>query len=92
MLENTTLLITGAGRGLGAAIARSAYRHGARVIVNYWQSENQARALVGELGKRARAIRADVHSACEVLHDGTQPLPYKQGLCPSFGFFHLTSL
>lgn len=66
MLENTTLLITGAGRGLGAAIARSAYRHGARVIVNYWQSENQARALVGELGERARAIRADVRSACEV--------------------------
>ncbi len=66
MLENTTLLITGASRGLGAAIARSASRHGARVIVNYWQSEKAAQALVAELGERALAIRADVRSAAEV--------------------------
>ena len=66
MLKNTTLLITGASRGLGAAIARSASRHGARVIVNYWQSEKAAQALVAELGERALAIRADVRSAAEV--------------------------
>lgn len=66
MLKNTTLLITGASRGLGAAIARSASRHGARVIVNYWQSEEAAQALVAELGERALAIRADVRSAAEV--------------------------
>ena len=46
MLEHTTLLITGASRGLGAAIARSAYRHGARVVINYWQSEGAAFAFV----------------------------------------------
>ena len=66
MLKNTTLLITGASRGLGAAIARSASRHGARVIVNYWQSEEAAQALVAELDERALAIRADVRSAAEV--------------------------
>jgi len=66
MLENTTLLITGASRGLGAAIARSAHRHGARVVVNYWQSEDAAHALVAELGDRALAVRADVRSAAEV--------------------------
>jgi 3-oxoacyl-[acyl-carrier protein] reductase len=66
MLEHTTLLITGASRGLGAAIARSAHRHGARVVVNYWQSEDAAHALVTELGERALAIRADVRSATEV--------------------------
>lgn len=66
MLENTTLLITGASRGLGAAIARSASRHGARVIVNYWQSVKAAQALVAELGERALAIRADVRSPAEV--------------------------
>lgn len=66
MLEHTTLLITGASRGLGAAIARSAHRHGARVVVNYWQSEEAAQALVTELGERALAVRADVRSAGEV--------------------------
>ena len=66
MLNHTTVLITGASRGLGAAIARSAHRHGARVIVNYWQSEDAAHALVAELGDRAKAIRADVRSASEV--------------------------
>lgn len=45
MLEHTTLLITGASRGLGAAIARSAHRHGARVIVNYWQSKKAAQEI-----------------------------------------------
>jgi 3-oxoacyl-[acyl-carrier protein] reductase len=74
MLKNTTLLITGASRGLGAAIARSAVRHGARVIVNYWQSEQAAQALAAELGERALAIRADVRSATEVqamVHQAT---------------------
>ena len=66
MLEHTTLLITGASRGLGAAIARSAHRHGARVIVNYWQSKKAAQALVAELGERALAVCADVRSADEV--------------------------
>ena len=66
MLDHTTLLITGASRGLGAAIARSAYRHGARVVINYWQSEGAALALVAELGERAHAIYADVRSAAEV--------------------------
>lgn len=66
MLEQTTVLITGASRGLGAAIARSAHRHGARVVVNYWQSEDAAHALVTALGERALAIRADVRSAAEV--------------------------
>lgn len=66
MLEHTTLLITGASRGLGAAIARSAHRYGARVVVNYWQSKEAAQALVVELGERALAVRADVRSADEV--------------------------
>lgn len=60
------MLITGASRGLGAAIARSAHRHGARVFVNYWQSKEAAQALVVELGERALAVRADVRSADEV--------------------------
>jgi 3-oxoacyl-[acyl-carrier protein] reductase len=62
-LENQTVLITGAGRGLGAAIARAFAREGARVAINYRNSAAQAEALAEELGPRAMAFAADVTDA-----------------------------
>lgn len=54
------VLVTGAGRGLGAAIAKAFVREGARVIVNYHRSKAAAEALAATLGGRAVAIGADV--------------------------------
>ncbi len=54
------VLVTGAGRGLGAAIATAFAGEGARVIVNYHRSEAAAEALAASLSGRAVAIRADV--------------------------------
>ena len=51
---------TGAGRGLGAAIARAASAEGSRVVINYRNSADAALALADELGDRALAVRADV--------------------------------
>ena len=59
-LETQTVVITGAGRGLGAAIARAFVREGARVAINYRNSAAQAEALAEELGPRAMAFKADV--------------------------------
>lgn len=59
-ISDQTVLITGAGRGLGAAIARAFAREGARVAINYRQSKDVAEALAAELGPRAKAFRADV--------------------------------
>jgi len=59
----STVLITGASRGIGAATARLFAQRGWNVAVNYNQSEEAAQALVRELnglGVRACAIRADV--------------------------------
>ncbi len=63
--EKQVVLVSGAGRGLGAAIARAFVENGARVVVNYRRSEAQARALVEELGQRAVAIQADVSDPTE---------------------------
>lgn len=65
-LSAQTVLVTGAGRGLGAAIARAVAQAGARVIINYRQSRQQAEALAHELGPLAVALQADVTDAAQV--------------------------
>ncbi len=65
-LSAQTVLVTGAGRGLGAAIARAVAQAGARVVINYRQSRPQAEALAHELGPLAVALQADVTDAAQV--------------------------
>jgi 3-oxoacyl-[acyl-carrier protein] reductase len=62
-LAGKTALVTGAGRGIGRAIASRLAADGARVIVNYSRSAEQAEALVAEIagaGGQALAVRADI--------------------------------
>lgn len=59
-LADQTVLVTGAGRGLGGAIARAFAREGARVAINYRQSRAAAHALAAALGPRTAAFQADV--------------------------------
>lgn len=57
------LVVTGGGRGIGAAIARLAVRDGHAVCVNYARDDAAANRLVEELraaGGRATAVRGDV--------------------------------
>lgn len=57
------LLVTGASRGIGAAVARLAGRRGYRVCVNFLASERAAGEVVSDItrdGGEAIAVRADV--------------------------------
>jgi len=63
------LLITGAGRGIGAATARLAAARGYDVAVNFASNARAAEAVVADAeraGARAVAIRADVAREAEV--------------------------
>lgn len=68
-LQGKVCLITGASRGIGAAIARSAAQRGAAVAVNYLNSDKQAAhevEAIRRMGARAIAVGADVSSPAGV--------------------------
>lgn len=65
-LPEQIVLVSGAGRGLGSAIAAAFAREGAHVIVNYRASRERAEALAAQLGPRAQALQADVRNAEQV--------------------------
>ena len=63
------MLVTGASRGIGAAIARAAGRAGYRVGVNYLHSEAAAHAVVADIrqsGGEAVALHTDVSRSEDV--------------------------
>lgn len=62
-LDGQVAIVTGASRGIGRACAKELADWGAAVVVNYYQSQEPAEALVKEItgnGGRAIAVRAGV--------------------------------
>ncbi len=61
------MLVTGASRGIGAAISRQAAAAGYTVVVNYSTSTDVAAALADGIGNDSFAVQADVGVEAEVL-------------------------
>ena len=70
ILEGKAAMVTGAGRGVGRAIALALAKEGADVLVNYSSSEGPAMEVVREIermGRKAMAYQADVANEQAVI-------------------------
>jgi NAD(P)-dependent dehydrogenase (short-subunit alcohol dehydrogenase family) len=65
--KKPVMLVTGASRGIGAAISRLAAAADYAVVVNFATSEEIADALAQEIGNGSIAVRADVGDEAAVL-------------------------
>jgi 3-oxoacyl-[acyl-carrier protein] reductase len=74
-LAGTSVLVTGASGGIGAACARAFAAEGARVVVHYHRGRERAEALAAELGG-APVVGADLTDETQVdaLFEAAGPL------------------
>src|ERR1700756_2276542 len=70
-LTGKVAVVTGASKGIGAAIAKNLAAVGASVVVNYASSREGADRVVAEItakGGKAIAVKGDVAKAADVQH------------------------
>jgi NAD(P)-dependent dehydrogenase (short-subunit alcohol dehydrogenase family) len=68
--QRPVIIVTGGGRGIGAATARLAAERGYSVCVNYLHGRDSAEAVVREIGNEgghAAAMQADISSESEIV-------------------------
>lgn len=68
-LQGKVAIVTGGGRGIGAATAKLLASRGAKVVVNYFSNSESAEGVVSEIkaaGGDAIALQADVRDAAQI--------------------------
>ncbi len=58
-LEGKVAIVTGSSRGIGKGIVTKLAQEGAKVVVNYSSSPDQAKAVVDEIVQRRRRSYCD---------------------------------
>ncbi len=81
-LTGKNILITGASRGIGAAIAKTTGACGARVALHYFQNEKQAKAVQKTIGANSGIYQAD-------LADHTQIAGLFSNVVRDYGQLHV---
>jgi acetoacetyl-CoA reductase len=76
LLVDKVAIVTGASRGLGKAIAQELSEHGAKVVINYYQSKEPAEELAKQIrdkGREALVVKAGVAhpDECAALVEAT---------------------
>src|SRR4026207_1096537 len=69
-LQNKVAIVTGGGRDIGKAVSIKLAAEGARVVINYFGSEEKANETVKEIrdsGGKAIAIKGDVTKSSDVI-------------------------
>ena len=66
-LTGRTVLVTGGGRGIGAAVSRRFAAAGARVLVHYGRDREAAKAVAAAAGRGALALAADLADPAAAL-------------------------
>lgn len=66
-LKNQRILVTGASRGIGRAIARQLSESGAEVIIHYNSNKTEAESLLNQLKNSAHIEACDLSQAAEVI-------------------------
>lgn len=65
-IRDQIILVTGGARGLGLAITHALIREGARVVVNYFNSEESAQQLAKNHAQQVFICKADITDAEQV--------------------------
>ena len=95
LLDGKKILVTGAARGIGFAIASSASKAGARVAINDLTAEMADKAVVSitKSGGEACAAPGDVSArggASEIVNQAADALGGLDGLVNNAGMTHFT--
>lgn len=76
----TTVLVTGASRGIGRATAIALHREGAHVMLHYGNDKDSAQATADRLGQRIKLVQGDLRDPAQRQRVWTEAASWRGGI------------